>query len=175
MSGARILLVEDNAVLCDLLRRNLEARAHAICVADDAHSALVSLRTSQFDLVILDINLPDQTGWEILRIAQREGYLLPLILEGEIPRLPVVAVSAVRASLSRLKEFPLLAYLPKPFPMEALLRLAEEAAQRRQGTIQAQGDIAMPPYPIGGNAQASLRNPTGHGNSSGIEGGIAHA
>src|SRR5258708_12205105 len=118
MSGARILLVEDNAVLCDLLRRNLEARQHQVCVADDARTALVCLRTKQFDLVILDINLPDQTGWEVLRIAQREGRLLPHLLDGDVPRLPVVAVSAVRASLSRLKEFPFPPPPPNPFPMQ---------------------------------------------------------
>jgi CheY-like chemotaxis protein len=154
MPGARILLVEDNAILCDLLRRNLEARQHQVCVAADARTALVSLRTTLFDLVILDINLPDQTGWEVLRIAQREGRLLPQLLDGDVPHLPVVAVSAVRASLSRLKEFPLLAYLPKPFPMEALLRLAEEAAQRREDNAQSQGDISAPQYPTSPNAQA---------------------
>lgn len=154
MPGARILLVEDNAVLCDLLRRNLEARQYQVCVAEDARTALVFLRTTLFDLVILDINLPDQTGWEVLRIAQREGCLLPQLLDGDVPQLPVVAVSAVRASLSRLKEFPLLAYLPKPFPMEALLRLAEEAAQRRQDNTQGQGDISAPTHHTDTNAPA---------------------
>lgn len=137
MPGARILLVEDHAILCDLLQRNLEARQHQVCVADDAQTALLALRTTLFDLLILDIDLPDQTGWEVLRIAQREGRLLPHVLEHAHPCLPVVVISAVRVSLSRLKEFPLLAYLPKPFPIEALLRLAEEAAQRRQDNIQA--------------------------------------
>lgn len=132
MSGARILLVEDDAILRDLLRRNLEARRHFVFIAEDAHTALVVLRATRFDLVILDINLPDQTGWEVLRIAQREGCLLPRMLGEANSQLPVVAISAVRASLSRLKEFPLLAYLPKPFPIEALLRLAEEAGQRKQ-------------------------------------------
>ena len=132
MPGARILLVEDNAILCDLLRRNLEARQHQVSIADDARTAVGSLRTALFDLVILDINLPDQTGWEVLRIAQREGLLLPQLLDGSTLRLPVVVVSAIRASVSRLREFPVLAYLPKPFPIEALLRLAEEAAQRRE-------------------------------------------
>jgi CheY-like chemotaxis protein len=141
MPGARILLVEDDAVLRDLLRRNLEARQHEVWSADDAQTALGALRTTAFDLVILDINLPDQTGWEVLRIAQREGCLLPHLLDGDAPHLPVVVVSAVRVSLSRLKEFPLLAYLPKPFPMEALLRLAEEAAERRQGP----GNVSLPP------------------------------
>ena len=37
MSGARILLVEDDEVLCDLLKRNLQAREHEVSVAEDAH------------------------------------------------------------------------------------------------------------------------------------------
>lgn len=144
MSGARILLVEDDAILRDLLRRNLEARRHLVFVAEDAHTALMALRATRFDLVMLDINLPDQTGWEVLRIAQREECLLPQMLGNADPQLPVVAISAVRASLSRLKEFPLFAYLPKPFPIEALLRLAEEAAQRRQVNITFSSGTSPP-------------------------------
>lgn len=137
MSGAHILLVEDDAVLCELLQRNLEARNHLVSVAEDAQATLQALKTNSFDLVILDINLPDQTGWEILRVGQRDGCLQAQKLEDGTVKLPVVVASAVRVSLARLKEFPLLAYLPKPFPIEALLRLAEEAARRRQRGIRS--------------------------------------
>ncbi|HEY0753129.1 MAG TPA: response regulator [Ktedonobacteraceae bacterium] len=130
MPGAQILLVEDDEVLRDLLCLNLQARQHQVCLAADAQAALMCLRTLPFDLVILDINLPDQTGWEILRVAQKENWLQARAWGEESAKLPVVVVSAVRISLARLKEFPLLAYLPKPFPIEALLRLAEEAARR---------------------------------------------
>lgn len=138
MSGARILLVEDDDVLRSLLQRNLEARQHQVHLAYDACTALDALQAElPFDLVILDINLPDQTGWEILRIAQQHGWLRPLELGGDVPQLPVVVVTAVRASLSRLKEFQLLAYLPKPFPIDALLRLAEESVQRQNGQMRS--------------------------------------
>jgi len=133
MSAARILLVEDDDVLRDLLARNLQARGHEVSIADDAQAALDTLRTAPIDLVLLDINLPDQTGWEVLRIAQRKGWLHALSIEGDTPRLPVVVLSAVRVSPQRLTEFHPLAYLPKPFPMEAILRLAGEAALRREG------------------------------------------
>ncbi|MBV9230909.1 MAG: response regulator [Chloroflexi bacterium] len=132
MSGARILLIEDDEVLCDLISRNLLVRQHDVRVAVDAHAALAQLRATPFDLILLDINLPDQTGWEILRTAQREELLRPRALDGGQPTLPVVVLSAVRVSPQRLAEFHPLAYLPKPFPMEALLRLAAEAAERRE-------------------------------------------
>jgi CheY-like chemotaxis protein len=130
MSGAKILLIEDDAVLCDLVSRNLQARQHDVHIAVDGQTALEQLRTSPFDLIFLDINLPDQTGWEILRTALREGYLHMQAIDGDQPTLPVAVLSAVRVSPRYLAEFHPLAYLPKPFPMEALLRLAAEAAVR---------------------------------------------
>jgi DNA-binding response OmpR family regulator len=132
MSGTRILLVEDDDVLRDLVERNLLARSYDVSIAIDAESALAQIRTTTFDLIFLDINLPDQTGWDILRIAQREGSLHPQDINGDLNKLPVVVLSAVRVSPGRLAEFHPIAYLPKPFPMEALLRLAAEASQRKE-------------------------------------------
>ena len=135
MPGARILLVEDDEVLCELILRNLEIRGHEVRVAEDARAALAQLRASEFDLVILDICLPDQTGWEVLRTAQKEGRISPLQLNGNAGQLPVVVLSAVRVSPRRLQEFHPQAYLPKPFPMDAILRLAAQAASRRNGEV----------------------------------------
>ena len=133
MPGARILLVEDDEVLCAVILRNLAARGHEVRVAEDAQAALNHLRTTPFDLIILDICLPDETGWEVLRTAQKEGRLPSLQMNGHARQLPVVVLSAVRVSPRRLQEFHPLAYLPKPFPMDAILRLAAEAAERRNG------------------------------------------
>lgn len=133
MPGARILLVEDDEMLRSLVARNLQVRGHEVRLADGAQSALAFLKTEPFDLVMLDINLPDQTGWEILRTVQREDLLHPLLLDDGRLRLPVAVLSAVRVSVRRLEEFHPLAYLPKPFPMEAILRLAAEAAERKVG------------------------------------------
>ncbi len=130
MVSANILLVEDDDVLRDLVLRNLQARQHQVWEAVNAQETLAYLRRQTFDLVLLDINLPDKTGWDILRIARKECLLIPCESQEQL-KLPVVILSAVRPGLSRLTEFQPLACLPKPFPMEALLRLATEAAQRK--------------------------------------------
>ena len=142
MPGARILVVEDDEMLGELILRNLERRGHDVRVAEDAHTALAHLRTDPFDLILLDICLPDETGWEVLRTAQKEGKLSPLELDGNAGRLPVVVLSAVRVSPGRLQEFHPLAYLPKPFPMDAVLRLASEAAGRRNGDVVSEQEEA---------------------------------
>lgn len=143
MLEARILLVEDDAVIADLLRRNLHARGHEVSVAMDAQNALAYLQATPFDLIILDINLPDLTGWEVLRTALQQGWLLPQEIDGDDLKLPVVVLSAVRISPRRLAEFRPLAYLPKPFPMEAILRLATEAAGRRSGEAMCHPEEAV--------------------------------
>src|SRR5258708_17562964 len=141
MPGARILLVEDDEVLGDVIGRNLRARGHEVRIAVNAESALAQLRDAQIDLIILDINLPDQTGWEVLRTAQREGWLRPREIDGHVQTLPVVGRSAVRVSPRRLAEFRPLAYLPKPVPIEALPRPAAEAGERRNwGGVHRQGE-----------------------------------
>jgi DNA-binding response OmpR family regulator len=108
----RVLLVEDEATLRRIIARNLTSRGLQVREAGTAGEAVQAATAEQPDLLLLDINLPDQTGWDVLRELKRRGKEVPTII-----------VSAVRISQNRLDEFRPLAYLPKPFPIDALLRL----------------------------------------------------
>ncbi len=114
---SRVLVVEDDDQLRRIITSNLVARGHAVRQAADASSALAALAEEQPDLLILDINLPDRTGWDVLRDAN-----LP-------EQVRVLMLTAVPVSPRRLAEFRPVAYLPKPFPLEALLRLAERSSR----------------------------------------------
>jgi DNA-binding response OmpR family regulator len=141
ISDASILLIEDEDTLCDVIERNLSIRHHQVTVAKSAEEALAQLRSRRFDLILLDINLPDKTGWDVLRTALHEGRMSAQKIDEQNSSLPVVVLSAVRVSPDRLAEFRPIAYLPKPFPMDALLRLATEAAERKHAfPQQAQGE-----------------------------------
>jgi CheY-like chemotaxis protein len=113
-----ILVVEDEATLRRVIARNLTCRGHVVLEADTSAAAVALAIREKPDLMLLDINLPDRTGWDVLRELRRNGV-----------QIPTVVVSAVRVSASRLEEFDLLAYLPKPFPLEALLRLVGGEAE----------------------------------------------
>jgi DNA-binding response OmpR family regulator len=112
-----ILLVEDEATLRRIIARNLVARGHRVVEADSARDALARLNEDEPDLLLLDINLPGRSGWDILREIRRQGK-----------HVPAVIVSAVRLDPAQLDEFRPLAFLPKPFSLEALPRIV--AAER---------------------------------------------
>jgi CheY-like chemotaxis protein len=129
----RVLVVEDEAPLRMIIRRNLERRGITVDEAGDAAEAVAAVRDRVPDLLLLDINLPDRTGWDVLR---------DLRAVGELPR--TVVVSAVRISPELLREFGVEAYLPKPFPIESLVGLVaggmpsgEGAATVRLRTLRA--------------------------------------
>ncbi len=110
---SRVLIVEDDDRLRSLIERNLTARGHQVREAATVAEALTALRQELPDLLILDVNLPDGSGWDVLRQTR-----VPV-------EVRVLVLTAVPVSPRRLGEFRPLAYLPKPFPLEALLRLAE--------------------------------------------------
>ncbi len=109
-----ILIVEDEVTLRKIIARNLAARGRQVLEAETAAEAIEQAAGRRPDLLLLDINLPDRSGWDVLRE-----------LKARETDVPVIIISAVRISPARLDEFRPLAYLPKPFPLEALLRLVE--------------------------------------------------
>lgn len=135
---SRILIVEDETNLRQALARNLARRGHVVREAGTAEEAICALLEDQPDLLLLDINLPDRSGWDILRQLRQHGV-----------EVPTIVISAVRVSPGRLAEFRPLAFLPKPFPLEALLRLVRgepklERAVEPPALVADSGAVRLP-------------------------------
>jgi len=116
--GMNVLLVEDEAHVRGALARSLQAWGHEVTEADTAELARAAIGAIEFDLMVLDINLPDATGWDVLRNRR----------PGKHPGAPVIAISAIPPSVVRLHEFQPFGVLHKPFPIESLHRLVDKAA-----------------------------------------------
>ncbi len=111
MTKAHLMIIEDDETLADLLSAHLRAHDYTVTVAptaEEAQSLLV--RRPRPDLILLDINLPGETGWSVLRSAAFDAAGRP----------PVVVASAMAVSPARLREFGVAGYLPKPFAMDTL-------------------------------------------------------
>ncbi|HYK96899.1 MAG TPA: response regulator [Candidatus Acidoferrales bacterium] len=117
MTYRTVLLVEDDDTLCRVIDRNLAARGISVRRASSAGEALAAVAAVRPDLLLLDIDLPDRTGWDLLRA-----------LTARTITIPTVVMTGTRVPAERLAEFKPLAYLAKPFPLEALLRVVSGEA-----------------------------------------------
>jgi DNA-binding response OmpR family regulator len=114
---AQVLIVEDEAPLRHIVARNLERRGHRVVEAESVAEAEEALRPQgrRCDLILLDVNLPDAAGWDVLRQLH----------DGAQPAPKVIIMSALRPAQNRIETFKPDAVLLKPFPIDALLRLVE--------------------------------------------------
>lgn len=76
----RILIVEDEKKLCDLISRALQAERFAVDAATDGHSGWQLSETYDYDLIILDLMLPGIAGSEILRRIRRRNEQVPILI-----------------------------------------------------------------------------------------------
>jgi len=121
LSGAgRILVVDDERLNRMLLRRALEVEGHTVSEAENGRQALVNLAGATFDVVLLDIVMPELDGYATLEAIKADPALR---------HLPVIIISGVEeiASVVRCIEAGATDYLPKPF-QPAILRARIEAS-----------------------------------------------
>jgi DNA-binding response OmpR family regulator len=126
----KVLIVEDETALADVLTRNLRARGFEVRSVETAEAAILSMAEEWPDGLVLDINLPDDTGWEVLRKLGKESR----------SQLHIVVISAAPMSQKRLAEFQPAHAFVKPFPIDALVRALSDS----QAAVPADsgGDIA---------------------------------
>jgi DNA-binding response OmpR family regulator len=113
-ANGRMLVVDDDFLNRTLLATNLEEEGFAVETAEDGRQALDTLRAEKFDVVLLDILMPEMDGYQVLQAIKSDGSL---------KHLPVIVISAVdeMESVVRCIEMGATDYLPKPFE-PALLR-----------------------------------------------------
>jgi serine phosphatase RsbU (regulator of sigma subunit) len=120
-----ILVVDDNEMNRDLLSRRLRRDGHTVVVAEHGRAALDALARQPFDLVLLDIMMPELTGYEVLEILKRDDALR---------HVPVVMITAATEDDSIVRCLALGAedHLPKPFnPAILRARVASSLAKKR--------------------------------------------
>ena len=107
-AARRLLVVDDNEMNRDLLSRRLKQQGHRVANARNGREALEMIAAEEFDLVLLDIMMPELDGYKVLERMRAEGTL---------DQLPVIMISAVTEmeSVIRCIEMGATDYLPKPF------------------------------------------------------------
>lgn len=115
-----VLVVEDEPATADIVRFNLESRGYECECAYDGDEAIRMVAHRAPDLMILDINMPGMSGWEVLDLLPGDA---------ELSAIPVVILSGrdtphdIRTGWS----YEILTYFTKPFDMRELMDFVERA------------------------------------------------
>jgi DNA-binding response OmpR family regulator len=126
-----ILIVDDDSDLVDLMRQYLEGEGFVVEAAIDYTSGLRAALSGNHELVILDVNLPGGSGFELLKKLRAES------------NLPVVLLTARGDSVDRIVGLHIGAddYVPKPFePREVVARIRAVLRRTRAGMEKAGAD-----------------------------------
>lgn len=139
MANEKILVVDDDTNICELLRLYLTKEGYQVTVANDGEEGLEKFNQVKPDMVLLDVMMPKMDGVQVLQRLREEGV-----------RTPVMMLTAKSGKDDRITGFNAGAddYLPKPFePDELICRV--RAMLRRGGTYQptvlAFGDVTLDP------------------------------
>jgi len=119
----KILLVEDERPLGIATSRILRGEGHQVAWAEDGAKGLRAAQTGDFDLLILDVMLPEKNGWDVLR-ELREGRV----------STPILMLTALDEVADKVKGLDLGAddYLAKPFDMLELLARVKALLRRER-------------------------------------------
>jgi two-component system response regulator CpxR len=138
----RVLVIDDDAELCSLVREYLEAEDFAVESVHDGKRGLERALSHDHSLVILDVMLPSLNGFEVLKMLRNTS------------RIPVLLLTARGEDVDRIVGLEIGAddYLPKPFnPRELVARIrailrrtSERSAEDIPGTLRV-GDVELDP------------------------------
>jgi CheY-like chemotaxis protein len=126
-SGTPRLLVADDSTIERLaLSHFLRKSGYAVAEAGDGHAVLEHLKNTQVDVLLLDLNMPQGDGFDVLKYLQEHRRSLPVILMSGMP------VDEIQHRMHRLKEQQLPPLLLKPVNPDQIIQVVE---------LQLQGGI----------------------------------
>lgn len=154
-AGGRLLIVDDNKVNRLLLSRNIELQGHRCALAENGRVALAKLRDEPFDLLLLDIEMPEMDGFAVLEVIKSDPKLRDI---------PVIVTSALEGLDNIVRCIGLGAedYLSKPVNPVLLkarigaclekkrLRDAQRELVRRFATTEVAQDLEQSGFALGG-------------------------
>jgi DNA-binding NtrC family response regulator len=123
IAPTRVLVVDDEKGLRDMLSYALRRLGCEVSVAEDGERGVAAARAADFDVVICDVMMPGMSGVAVLEILKREQPLVEVIM---VTGFPTIETSARSAELGAFE------YLAKPYDLMALCALLKTAAARKR-------------------------------------------
>jgi DNA-binding response OmpR family regulator len=149
---ARILIVEDEEALAEGLRFNLERKQYQVDVANDGRQGLARAHERRYDLILLDIRLPEIDGFEVCQRLRQDGNFTPILML-TARNQPDDVVYGLKLGADD--------YVTKPFDLAELLARIEGILRRhgwwRQEREEAEAEAEAVPVTTSGPAPGASR------------------
>jgi DNA-binding response OmpR family regulator len=133
---ARILVVEDEEALADGLRSNLQRKDYRVDLARDGREALDRASATRYDLILLDIRLPEINGFDVCQRLRQQGDFTPILMLTARDQ-PDDVVYGLKLGADD--------YVTKPFDLAELLARIEGMLRRRKWARQERRETGAPP------------------------------
>ena len=133
----RILIVEDQPKMASFIKKGLVAQGYMVDTSETGMGAEGMTAETDYDLIVLDVNLPDQNGMDTARHLRRDGFLKPILM--------LTALSTTKDKIHGL-DSGADDYLTKPFEFEELLARIRALLRRNYGSENSKlrfGDIQL--------------------------------
>ncbi|MDE6614588.1 MAG: response regulator transcription factor, partial [Clostridia bacterium] len=130
----RILLIEDSLSLCGVLKTVLQREKYEVQIANDGESGLQLALSSIYDLIIVDVMMPNKSGYAVLKGLRRNRVQSPIII-----------LTALSQQFNKFKGMDISAdaYLPKPFSTAELLERVRSLTIRQKSNAKSDDIIAF--------------------------------
>jgi CheY-like chemotaxis protein len=123
LKPASILLIDDNKELRDIISEILVAKGHRVSEAEDGIQAVDVFEKGEFDLVFVNLSLPELSGWEVIqRIKQKDSEVKVVLLTGWGAQIDFEEAREKRVDF----------LIPKPFKAEDLLTVLGQAIREKE-------------------------------------------
>jgi DNA-binding response OmpR family regulator len=147
MKFVRVLVVEDRPRMARLLERALKSEGHSVVLAFDGEQALVSGRSQDLDVILLDVMLPRMDGFAVIRNLRAEKLTTPTIM---------VTARDAMSDIVRGLDLGADDYLTKPFTLDVLL--ARIRAVARRGPVVHSDDLQFEDLKLNSRTHELSRN-----------------
>jgi len=128
VEAKRILVVDDEASLCEVLKAYLGGFGYSVSTALDGRQGWQQITAQPPDLVLLDIRMPEEDGYTFLRKLRSFRDPEDLIREKKIRQIPVIVITATGEGMKSLfEQEQISAYVTKPIDSAVIKRLIGEA------------------------------------------------
>jgi signal transduction histidine kinase/DNA-binding response OmpR family regulator len=131
----RILLAEDNPVNQEVAVHLIERRGHSVIVAENGREAVEAIERHKFDLVLMDVQMPEMGGLEATRVIREKE-------KGSGHHLPIIAMTAhaMQGDREQCLEAGMDGYLAKPIDPKTFLQTVEGISARSVGSESAENE-----------------------------------